>query len=164
MRTKPPIETYFLLVLLIFLSLGGIYGGLSLIIDSTGNQFHLNIEEYFYYPFKSFLTPGIIVFIVFGILPLLLIIPMIKKPDTPWANTFNIYHRRHWSWTYTLFLGIFLVVWINVQIWMIGYHSSIQILQSFYGLSIILFCLMPEQMKFSSTWKTHRPNSRKLEN
>lgn len=163
MRTKPPIETYFLLVLLIFLSLAGIYGGISLIIDSSGKQMQLDIEKYFYYPFQSFLTPGIIVFIVFGILPLLLIIPLIKKPDLAWANAFNIYHRRHWSWTYTLFIGIFLVIWINVQIWMIGYQSSIQIVQSFYGLTIIFFCLLPEQTKYSSTWKTKRPNSRKLE-
>jgi hypothetical protein len=38
MRNKPPIETYFLLALLIFLSLCGIYGGISLIIDSTANK------------------------------------------------------------------------------------------------------------------------------
>jgi hypothetical protein len=159
MRIKPPIETYFLLVLLIFLSLCGIYGGISLIIDSTGNQLNLSFEGCFYYPFKSFLTPGIIVFLVFGILPLLLIIPLVKKPNMNWANVFNIYHRRHWSWTYTLFLGIFLVVWVNLQIWMIGYQSSIQILQSFYGLAIIFFCLLPEQIKFSSTWKMRKPES-----
>jgi hypothetical protein len=163
MHTKPPIETYFLLVMLILLSLAGIYGGISLILDSSGQQLHLSIEGSYYYPFKSFLTPGIILLSVFGILPLLLIIPLIKKPDTRWADVFNIYQRRHWSWTYTLFLGIFLIVWVNLQIWMMGYQSSIQILQSFFGLAIIFFCLLPNQIRFSSTWKNHRPNSRRLE-
>jgi hypothetical protein len=163
MRSKPPIETYFLIALLIFLGLGGIYGGISLILDSTGQQLHLNIVEYFNYPFKSFLFPGILLLLFLGIIPLLLVFPLLKKPSINWAEVFNIYPRRHWSWTYTLFLGIFLILWVNVQIWMIGYQSSIQILQSMYGLAIIFFCLLPDQIRFSSTWKTKTPNSRKLE-
>jgi hypothetical protein len=159
MQSKPPIETYFLIALLAILSLAGIYGGASLMIDPSGDQLNLTFEGYFYYPFKSFFTPGLIVILIFGILPLLLIIPLIKKPAIGWANAFNIYPRRHWSWTYTLFIGLFLIVWVNLQIWMIGYQSLFQLLQSFLGLSIIFFCLLPEQIKFSSSWKGYRSRS-----
>jgi hypothetical protein len=162
MRNKTPYETYLLVAILIILSLGAIYGGITLIYDSSGAGLHLRIDEYLNYPFKDFLLPGILLFVLFGIIPLLLIYPLLAKPKMPWANVFNIYRKRHWAWTYSLFLGIILVIWTDTQIWMMGYYRSMQVFYSLYGLIIIIVCLLPNQMRFFS--KTHAHHSSKPEN
>ena len=121
MNYKVPYETYLLAGLLLFLSLCGLYGGLCFIIDSSGRLLNLNSANYFNRANDDFLIPGFVLLIVFGIIPLLLIFPLLRKPHVKWANFLNIYARRYWAWTYTLFLGIFLVIWIDAQIWLMGY-------------------------------------------
>ena len=153
MNYKVPYETYLLAGLLLFLSLCGLYGGLCFIIDSSGRLLNLNSANYFNRANDDFLIPGFVLLIVFGIIPLLLIFPLLRKPHVKWANFLNIYARRYWAWTYTLFLGIFLVIWIDVQIWLMGYYSFYQILWSLYGLIIIFVCLLPAQVRFFSEWK-----------
>lgn len=148
MKRKAPYETYLLAALLIFLSLGAIYGGISLITDSTGDNLHLKLNEYIDYPFDDFFLPGVLLLAIFGIFPLTLIFPLLSKPKWPWADTFNIYHRRHWAWTYSLYTGVALIIWIDVQISFIGYIEFIQIAYSLYGLAIIIVCLLPKQMRF----------------
>jgi hypothetical protein len=161
MSRKVPYETYLLIALLIFLSLGAIYGGISLILDSTGSSLHLKIGEYFNYPFKDFTLPAFLLLILFGIMPILLVYPLIKKPKLPWANVFNIYKKRHWAWTYGLYLGVILVIWVDVQISLIGFYSFFQIFYSLFGLSIIIVSLLPKHMRFFS--KPHSHHSSKSE-
>jgi hypothetical protein len=156
MKSKAPYETYLLIALLFFLSMGGIYGGLSLIIDSTGAQFKLNSANYH---FQDFQIPGLVLFFLFGIIPLFLIIPLLKKTKIKWANFLNIYPRRHWAWTYSLYLGLLLVTWVDIQIWLIGYYTFFQIFWSFFGLAIIFVCLLPAQLRFFSNRKIYSQRS-----
>lgn len=159
MRAKTPYETFLLAGMLIFLSLGAIYGGISLLNDSTGAGLRLKIDEYINYPFKDFFFIGFLLLVLFGIVPLLLIFPLFNKPKTNWANVFNVYKRRHWAWTYSLYIGIMLVIWIFAQIAMIGYYAFIQIFFGIYGLLIIIVCLLPEQMKHFSKHTHHHSRS-----
>jgi hypothetical protein len=163
-KFKVPYETYLLAGLLIFLSMGGIYGGLSLIIDSSGTQFDLNTANLKNYPYPDFQIPGLVLFILFGIIPLSLIIPLIKKPKLKMANFLNIYPRRYWAWTYSLYIGIVLIIWVDIQIWLIGYYSFFQIFWSFLGLTIIFVCLLPAQLRFFSIWKLNSQKTIKTEN
>ncbi len=157
MKHRVPYETYMLIILFVILSLGAIYGGISLIYDSSGAGLRLKIEEYYNYPFKDFMLPGLILFITFGIMPLLLIYPLLTKPKLPWANVFNVYKKRHWAWTYSLYIGIGLVIWIDFQIATMGYYTSIQIAYSLYGLALIVVSLLPKHMRFYA--KTHAHHS-----
>ena len=161
MKKKTPYETYMLVILLIVLSLGAIYGGISLIYDSTGATLRLKIDEYYNYPFKDFMMPGFVLFLTFGILPLTLIYPLLTKPKLPWANVFNIYKKRHWAWTYPLYIGIFLVIWVDVQIATLGYYGFIQIFYSLYGLTLIIVSLLPKHMRHFA--KAHSHHSSKSE-
>jgi hypothetical protein len=156
MKLKPPFETYVLVIMLIILSIGAIYGGLSLINDPSGDNLQLNLEEYQKYPFKESIIPGTFLFLVFGLFPLSLIYPLFSKPKMPWANTFNIYRRHHWAWSYSLCVGVLLIIWIDVQIWMLGYISFLQIFYSLYGLAIILMSLTPRYMKFYAKTRVRR--------
>ena len=56
-----------------FLAIGAIGGGILLIVSHTGNLIGIPLSEFKNIPFNSYLIPGIILFSVFGIIPLLLI-------------------------------------------------------------------------------------------
>ena len=60
----------FAVILLTFQGLGAIYGGWMLISDPSGQKFQWMVELLEGTPFKNFIIPGIILFIVPGLLPL----------------------------------------------------------------------------------------------
>jgi hypothetical protein len=69
-----------LLILLVFLGLGALAGGLAMIISPSGNLLRMPLSLIEKSPFRSYLIPGIILFSVLGLAPCLLVLALIKKP------------------------------------------------------------------------------------
>ena len=62
------------LIVLGFLALGAIGGGIVLIISPSGVLIGIPLSEFNNIPFNSYLIPGIILFSILGVIPSLLII------------------------------------------------------------------------------------------
>ncbi|MEH6761666.1 MAG: hypothetical protein V7687_10930 [Maribacter arcticus] len=91
------------------------------------------------------MIPGIILFTVLGIIPLLLIPALIKKPDSRLADRLNLFKDMHWSWSYSIYVAFALIGWIQIQL--IFLQSAVYWLHTFYifyGLLIILIALLPQ--------------------
>ena len=99
-------------------------------------------------PFSSYLLPGLILLFLLGILPLFISFSLYAKPDWKWANISNIYKNRHWAWTYSLYIGIMLIIWIDVQVYLIGYGENLQTLYALEGMLIVILTLLPANMKY----------------
>jgi hypothetical protein len=142
---KPTTTRNIFLILLGFLGLGAISGGVLLIISPTGEMLGLPITEFKNLPFQNFMIPGIILFTVLGIIPLLLIPALIKKPDSRLADRLNLFKDMHWSWSYSIYVAFALIGWIQIQL--IFLQSAVYWLHTFYifyGLLIILIALLPQ--------------------
>ncbi len=137
--TNKKIRNLFLGVLT-FLSLGAIGGGIVLMISPTGELIGLPFSEFKNIPFSSFLIPGIILFIVLGILPLLLIVALLKKPESRLPELLNMFKDMHWSWTFSVYLAFTLIGWIQIQL--IFMHSAVHFLHTFYIFYAILMMMM----------------------
>ena len=138
----------FFLIVLGFLALGALGGGIVLMISPTGELIGLPLSEFKNMPFDSFLIPGIILFSILGIIPSLLIIALLKKPESKLAEQFNIFNDMHWSWTYCIYIGFFLVGWIYIEL--IFLQAAVHWLQNFYmiyAILIIILALLP-QMRY----------------
>ncbi len=98
-------------------------------------------------PFQSFAIPGLILFVFNGIFPFFIVLGLLLKPNWPAAGVFNIYRDRHWAWTYSLFSGIILIIWITVQLTMV---PSFWLQPAFLGVGIliIIFTLWPGVMRY----------------
>ncbi|MFC2117700.1 hypothetical protein ACFLSY_03555 [Bacteroidota bacterium] len=134
-----------LLIVLGFLALGAIGGGAVLIISPTGEMIGMPLSEFKNLPFNSFLIPGIILFSVLGLVPLLLIIALLKKPESKLAEQFNIFKDMHWSWTYSIYIAFSLIAWVHIELIFLG--SSVHWLQTFYmfyAILIIIIALLPQ--------------------
>jgi hypothetical protein len=144
---------YLLIFLIFFLSAGALFGGYMLISDSSGASLHLPADTLTGSPFTNFTIPGIILLFSLGIFPLFLIYPLIFRPDWPRANLFNLYSERYWAWTYSLYVGIILVIWIDFQIFLIGGGSRIQFIYALLGIGIVITALLPSNIRFYSKMK-----------
>ena len=133
------------LIVLGFLALGAIGGGAVLIISPTGEMLGIPLSEFKNIPFNSYLIPGIILFSVLGLIPLLLIIALLKKPESKLAEQINVFKDMHWSWTYSIYIAFALIGWVHIQL--IFLQSSVHWLHTFYmfyAILIIIIALLPQ--------------------
>ena len=109
-----------LLFLLAFLSIGAVFGGAVLIISPDGRLFGMPLSMLENSPFSSFLLPGIILFLVLGVVPMLLVFALLRKPANKWAERFNFFNDMHWSWTFTIYIAFAVIGWIQIEMLFLG--------------------------------------------
>lgn len=93
------------IVLLAFLGLTSVIGGVPLIIDPSGKLLQMPLDLLRHSPFDSFLIPGIILLCANGLLGLFICWLALKR-------------ARHYGF-WTAFEGCVLFGWIAVECWMI---------------------------------------------
>ncbi len=133
-----------LLSLLGFLSVGAIYGGVALMIKPDGSFFEMSIDILRNSPFKNFLIPGIILLFTFGLIPIYITYAIVKRPDSRFFQKINLLYDYHFSWTFSIYIGFALIIWINVQTL---FFNSVEIIHTVYsslGILIICIALLPK--------------------
>ncbi|MBN2747250.1 MAG: hypothetical protein JXR34_11040 [Bacteroidales bacterium] len=133
-----------LVILLGFLSIGAIYGGLALILKTDGSFFKMTVDILHNSPFKNFLIPGIILLFTFGIIPIFILYAIIKRPDSKFFQKINLLYDYHFSWTFSVYIGFALIIWINVQTLFFNAVEIIHTIYSTLGILIICLALLPK--------------------
>jgi FtsH-binding integral membrane protein len=87
-------------------------------------------------PFTDYLVPGLILVVVLGVFPLIVV--------------YGLWSRHTWSWHAALMVGLALVVWIVVQILIIGYSSRppLQLIYGLLGIVILALALLPPTRRY----------------
>ena len=143
MKTK--ITRNIFLILLGYLAIGAIGGSTVLIISPTGELIGIPVSEFKNIPFNSYLIPGIILFSVLGVIPLLLIIAMLKKPESKIAEQINIFKDMHWSWTFSIYIAFTLIGWVHIQlIFLQGGVHWLHTFYMFYAILMLIIALLPQ--------------------
>jgi len=144
---KRPFEIYILGFLILFLSVGAIYGGGSLIVAPNGSLLKMEESWLEKLPFPDFRIPGIILFLFLGIFPLIGLIGLFIRKENRILNSINVYNDKFWGWTYSLYTGIISLVWIISQQLLTAYFI-LQPLIAGVGLLVVIFALMPRVQKY----------------
>jgi hypothetical protein len=137
------VEIYILIIVMALEALGAIFGGVSLMSDPSGESIQLPITLLEGTIFNSYIIPGAILFLLLGFFPLFLIFPLIFKPNWPIIDVLNIYKGYHWAWTYSVYTALMLIIWINVQMMILGTGSIIQGAFGLVGVLILILTLSP---------------------
>lgn len=89
-------------VLLLNLSAGALYGSWIFISDPSGNKFFLSVDLLSRSPFQSYLIPGIILLIVNGLFPLFIVTSLLMR-------------KSYYKWLLVL-QGSLLSGWLSIQL------------------------------------------------
>jgi len=143
---KPNITRNILLILLAFLGLGAIGGGGALIISPSGDLLKMPVSLLEKSPFNNFLVPGIILFSILGLVPIMLIFALLKRPECKLAEKLNFFKDMHWSLTYTVYVAFALIIWIQIEMVFLGAVGWLHTFYMFFALSLFLWhcCLKSE--------------------
>ncbi|MGB5667698.1 MAG: hypothetical protein WBM53_12685 [Maribacter sp.] len=116
---KRPISSYLLNFLLFVLAIAAIPAGWNLIFDPSGVGIGFSEEvlgQLEHSPFSNFLVPGLFLFVILGLLPLLTLYGLTTKKKSSMAQKINLYPNYHWAWTVSYYIGMVLILWINMQL------------------------------------------------
>ena len=95
-------------ILQVFIGLGALGGGWGLMADPTGTNLGMSVERLSGTPFRDFLIPGVVLFVVNGVGSL--------------AGGIASFLRRRHAGEAAIGLGVFLMLWIVAQLVWLGLH------------------------------------------
>ena len=138
---------WLLLFFLLFLLLGGLYGGIAMLTDPTGGSLQLT-EILPLLPVSDYILPGIFLLVAMGLAPLLLAYGLLARPKWRWAEGMSRWSGNRRAWTGTLVLGVTLAAWLIIQGLLIGFKWTIQYITAVNGFLIVLLVLLPGIRRF----------------
>lgn len=118
-----PVAVWIVLALLAFLGVRGTLGGILFLLAPSGELVGESTASLAGTPFADYLVPGVVLFVLFGIAPLVVGVGLAR--------------RSRWAWQATLFLAIALTVWVLVEAAVIGLGERLQFLNLL--TAIVLF-------------------------
>ncbi|MFO8150466.1 MAG: hypothetical protein R6T93_09225 [Trueperaceae bacterium] len=131
-----------LVVSLLFLAFGGLYGGVEMLRDPGGGSLGMDVVLP-QLPVTDFVWPGVFLLTVMGLVPIVLAYGLVARPAWGWVAALSRWSGYHWAWTGTLAIGLVLGVWLAVQGWMIGFAWPIQFVTAGNGVAIVVLALLP---------------------
>ncbi len=130
-------------ILLIFLGLTALAGGAALIIGDAGS-FAPPAEWLEAVPMvKSWVVPGLVLGIGFGVGSLLIGYGVLQRPEWNWAGSIERFTGHHWSWAATILIGAGHVIWIALEVVLLPELSILQAIYGPLGLALTVLPFLP---------------------
>ena len=145
---KRPIAVLLLYILQAFLGLGALGGGIVLIIDPSGDLIGMPLSMLEKGPFTNFLLPGILLFVVFGLLPMLVLYGLVQRPEWKFADRLNPFKELHHSWAFSLYIGFGQIIWIMVETYIMNAVGIVHVFYMSLGLFIQIVTLLPVVQRY----------------
>lgn len=142
-NARRPMIFYVLVACLALLGLGALGGGGALALSPDGGILGMPLSMLEKSPFKNYLLPGAVLFLILGVYPLVVAYALLARPKWRWAAALNLDRERHWSLAHALYVGLMLILWMDFQIMFIGYGSLLQGAYALFGVLIVVLTLPP---------------------
>jgi len=133
-----------LIGLLAFLGVGALFGGGALIISPSGELLGMPLSMIKDSPFPNFLMPAIFLFVFLGLSPCLLTLALIKKPESEIAQRLNLFKDMHWSWSFSIYIGLILIIWLQLEMMFIHSVHWSHTFYMFLAVAILMVAILPQ--------------------
>lgn len=133
-----------LIVLQLFLGIGAMFGGTALIMDPSGEFIGMPLSLLENSFFNNYLLPGLILFCALGMFSIVTASGLLLRWNWEFAEKINIFRDKHWSWTFSLYLGFELIIWITIQVYILDVFYLIHLIYITLGLFIQIVTLLPK--------------------
>ncbi len=150
---KRPLTVWLLAFWLLFLALGGLYGGIAMLLDTSGAALGMSevLDEL---PVSNYILPGLFLLFGMGLAPLFLIYALLTLPQWPWLERLLPKKGLHWAWLGILVLCWVLFMWLIVEGFLIGFDWPIQYVTLVNGFLIMLFALLTSVRRYCAQRET----------
>jgi len=119
-----------------------------LILDPSGEMLSMPLTMLERGPFSTFLIPGFILLVVFGIVPLFVLYGLIRRPESKILGRLNPFKELHHSWAFSLYIGFAQIIWIMVETYLINAVEVIHVFYMSLGLGIQVVTLLPGVQRY----------------
>jgi len=134
---------YVVIGLMVLLSVGALGGGAALIAGPDGGVLGVPADLLLSTPFSSYLIPGILLFTVRGVYPLVVSYSLWARPGWRWPDLLNPFPGTHWAWAAAISVGVAVIVWIATQMTLLGCCHWLQYLYLFWGIVLLVVVMLP---------------------
>ena len=141
--THRSLIVWMLIILQFLLGLGAAISGGLLILAPDGHLMQMPLAMLSNTPFSAFLLPGILLFTFVGIYPLAVAYSLFAGPGWSWPDLVNPFKTMDWVWAASLAAGVIVIIWICVQMIMLGTVHFLHVLYLGWGGVILLLTLYP---------------------
>lgn len=112
-------------ILLVIIGITALLGGSALIIDPSGQSMNLNIEGLAGTIFEDYMVPGIILFLLIGVLSL--------------SAAMLVFSNFKYFPVLIFYQGLILTGWIMVQIYLMPDVHMMQVIYGLFGIMLMFF-------------------------
>jgi hypothetical protein len=142
-----PVAIYLLVALEVLLAFLGFFSGISFLTSPSGESHGMDTSILENTPVGDFTLVGLFFVTFFGILPSLAIYGLWKLPRWRWTDAINKWTGQNWAWTATAATGVILIVWIAVEVMLIGspegFPRLLQVMMTILGIVILALAFLP---------------------
>ena len=116
---RRPVAVTVLLAVLGFLGVTALGGGIEMVLFPNGNEY-LPIDLIAGVPVvETFLVPGLVLGMVFGLGSLAAAVGIARQPPVAWLAKVEARTGRHWSWVLTVAIGVAFAAWmLSEWVWL----------------------------------------------
>jgi hypothetical protein len=145
--SRRPFAVPLLIGLEVILAFLGFASGVRFLQDPSGVTHGMNTSLLTTTPISTFAPVGLFFVACYGILPILALYGLWKLPRWRWTDVVNRRTGQNWSWTATVAIGAILIVWIAVEIALIGSPAGLprilQVAMALFGAILIALAMLP---------------------
>jgi hypothetical protein len=157
---KHSAELFFLMILVAVAAVCGLFGGYHIMTDPQGESLKVPLESLEgSISFPMYKLPGLVMFLALGIFPLFLVYPLVARPSWHFWNSMNLFSSYHWSWTFSIYTAIMILLWTNLRIIFMNAGSDLDGFYGLLGVTILIVALLP-QVKRRYRLHSHRHQQR----
>ncbi|WP_229521149.1 MULTISPECIES: hypothetical protein [unclassified Paenibacillus] len=142
--SKRTFSVWLLIGLHLFLGIGAVFGGAVLVIEPSGSLLGMPPDIMQIELFPNYLIPGIILLVFMGIFPLVVAWGLMTRRECKWADRLNVFKKSHWSWAYSLYISIILIIWISVETYILNAVALVHLFYIGLGLAIQIVTVLPQ--------------------
>lgn len=146
-RGRLPLGPTVLAILVGLQALSGLAGGAVLVSDPSGGIMGMPLSVLQRGPFADFLVPGVVLLMVLGVLPAIVAAGLWARPRLRAAERLERAFGEHWAWIGAGVVGVGLLIWLAVELWVVG-PSSLLVVYAVVGLAIVALALTPSTRRF----------------
>lgn len=138
-----PMGVILMVLCLLFIGVGGVYGGVAFITEPSGALLGMTPDFLRPLPLDSFFLPGLFLFVVMGILPLILTVVLWQRTAWLWGQGFQYLTHEHWTWSATALFSYLLLGWLLFEVILFGFGAPIQWIMALVAVVLYALCHLP---------------------